>query len=128
MKDFEEGKSRMKLLLSSVMPLACIERLLGEDDVPPKYFSSAGICFVNISHFSVISVKVRHPTDLIELLDIIFDIRDEVTSRHKVYHIDTIRQMHLYVSGLPQRTGRHASIAAETAILLIYYYDFKPPQ
>ncbi|CAD5117712.1 unnamed protein product [Dimorphilus gyrociliatus] len=123
MKDLEEGKSRTKLLLSRMMPSACVERLLSEDDVPPEYFSSATICFVNISNFSALNARVRHPADLIELLDIIFDILDEVTSRHKVYHVDTIRQMHLYVSGLPQRTDRHASIAADTAIDLLLWFQ-----
>ncbi|KAI9206777.1 uncharacterized protein BJ171DRAFT_457247 [Polychytrium aggregatum] len=114
--ELDETKKRSDVLLAEVMPPSISKTLSSGKPPTPEQFSSATILFSSIVGFSEMYISTT-PTEIVELLNLVYSTLDEVISMHNVYKVDSVQGCYIVASGLDsQNSGDHAAEIASLAL------------
>jgi hypothetical protein len=101
----EQGKSE-RLLLNILPPLSAQE-LKREERTIADSFAEATVMFADIVGFTELAAQTE-PTELVEILNLIFSEFDQLTEEHGLEKIKTIGDAYMVVGGLPVQRPNHA--------------------
>ncbi|PWY55041.1 hypothetical protein DGG96_14120 [Legionella qingyii] len=110
----KEAKKKSDDLLLSIVPSAIAERLKQGEQTIVERFSSVTAIFIDIVNFSKLADKLT-PSELIEMLNIIFSAMDELTDQFGLEKIKTIGDCYMAVAGAPIKNRSHAECVADFA-------------
>lgn len=101
-------------LLGNMFPKAVVERLKRHEQVVDS-FEDVTVLFADFVGFTPISSRVS-PTELVDLLNVIFSSFDTLCEVHDLEKIKTIGDACMAVAGVPYSRIDHASAAANMAL------------
>lgn len=109
----EQDKSERLLL--NILPRAIAEQLKQNPQSIAKRFDEATILFADIVDFTTLSTHVT-PTELVDLLNLIFSSFDKLAEQHGLEKIKTIGDAYMVVGGLPTPNDCHTHAIANMAL------------
>ncbi|MGF1496226.1 MAG: PAS domain S-box protein [Elainellaceae cyanobacterium] len=109
----EQDKSERLLL--NILPKAIAHQLKQNSQAIANRFEEATILFADIVDFTSLSARVS-PTDLVDMLNLIFSSFDQLADRHGLEKIKTIGDAYMVVGGLPTPRPDHIQAIAELAL------------
>jgi adenylate cyclase len=115
LKQLQVEQERSQQLLLNILPKSIIELLKHDPSTIADNFEAVSVLFADIVGFTEISGN-KSPTQLIEILNVIFSEFDNLTDRHGLEKIKTIGDAYMVVSGLPTPRADHAEAIAEMAL------------
>jgi len=108
-------KLQTERLLHNILPARIAERLKKAQSAIAESFDNVTVMFADLVGFTEISVR-RSPTELVELLNLIFSKFDQLSELHGLEKIKTIGDAYMVVGGLPVPRSDHAEAIAEMAL------------
>lgn len=102
-------------LLRNILPAAIAERLKHQPSTIADNFAEVTVLFADIVGFTELSAQ-NSPTELVEILNVIFSEFDQLAELHGLEKIKTIGDAYMVVGGLPVPQANHASAIAEMAL------------
>ncbi|MBD2181701.1 adenylate/guanylate cyclase domain-containing protein [Aerosakkonema funiforme] len=102
-------------LLLNILPQPIAERLKQEQSTIAENFGDVTVMFADIVGFTELSSLIS-PTELVEMLNIIFSKFDQLAEKHNLEKIKTIGDAYMVVGGLPVPRSDHAIAIAEMAL------------
>ena len=102
-------------LLLNILPQPIAERLKRQENTIAENFSNVTVMFADLVGFTEFSTKVS-PTELVEILNVIFSEFDHLAEQHGLEKIKTIGDAYMVVGGIPRPLGNHASATAQMAL------------
>ncbi len=115
LKQLQVEKERSEQLLLSILPQSIAELLKHDQSTIADSFEAVSVLFADIVGFTQISSH-KSPTQIIEILNVIFSEFDNLTDRHGLEKIKTIGDAYMVVAGLPTPRSDHAEAIAEMAL------------
>lgn len=109
------ARKRSELLLLNVLPQPVAEQLKKGHRTIAENFADVTVLFADLVDFTKYSVQTS-PTELVEILNIIFSKFDRLAELHKVEKIKTIGDAYMAVAGLPTPRPDHAQAIAQMAL------------
>ncbi len=117
--EIQQEKSKMEILLSELLPRSVAEQLMLGHQVQPESFECVTLFFSDIVGFTKISANAT-PMEIVALLNRMYTLFDQLTSKFDVYKIATIGDAYMVASGVPIRNGnRHAEEICHMAQALL---------
>jgi PAS domain S-box-containing protein len=110
-----EARKRAELLLLNILPQPIAERLKRSKSTIAESFEDVTVLFADLVNFTKFSTQTS-PTELVELLNVIFSRFDRLAERHRIEKIKTIGDAYMVVAGLPTPRRHHARAIAEMAL------------
>ena len=111
-------KQKSESLLLNILPAEIADELKETGKVKAKYFDSVSVLFCDIKDFTKHSEKLS-PEELVQLLDLYFQIFDDIIRKHGIEKIKTIGDAYLCVCGLPNVTNTHAIKITKAALEML---------
>lgn len=108
-------KLQTERLLHNILPARIAERLKKAQSAIAESFDNVTVMFADIVGFTEISAR-RSPTELVEMLNLIFSKFDQLSELHGLEKIKTIGDAYMVVGGLPVPHSEHAEAIAEMAL------------
>ncbi|MGK7901485.1 MAG: adenylate/guanylate cyclase domain-containing protein [Hormoscilla sp.] len=108
-------KLQTERLLHNILPARIAERLKQAQSAIAESFDNVTVMFADIVGFTEISAR-RSPTELVEMLNLIFSKFDQLSELHGLEKIKTIGDAYMVVGGLPVPRSDHAEAIAEMAL------------
>jgi PAS domain S-box-containing protein len=112
------ARKKSEVLLLNILPQPIAERLKrlerGQRTIADS-FDAVTILFADLVDFTKFSAQTS-PTELVELLNIIFSKFDNLAEQHDLEKIKTIGDAYMVVAGLPTPREDHAHAIAEMAL------------
>jgi len=102
-------------LLLNILPGPIAERLKQEETTIAENFADVTVMFADLVGFTELSSTVS-PTELVEILNVIFSEFDQLAEKHGLEKIKTIGDAYMVVGGLPVPQSNHAIAIAEMAL------------
>lgn len=102
-------------LLLNILPGPIAERLKQEQTTIAENFADVTVMFADLVGFTELSSTVS-PTELVEILNVIFSEFDQLAEKHGLEKIKTIGDAYMVVGGLPVPQSNHAIAIAEMAL------------
>ncbi len=102
-------------LLLNILPSSIAQRLKQEQGIIADSFEEVSVMFADIVGFTELSSR-KSPTELVEMLNIIFSKFDQLAERHGLEKIKTIGDAYMVVAGLPTPRSDHADAIAQMAL------------
>jgi len=102
-------------LLRNILPAPIAERLKHHPSTIADNFAEVTVLFADIVGFTELSAR-NSPTELVEILNVIFSEFDQLAELHGLEKIKTIGDAYMVVGGLPVPQANHASAIAEMAL------------
>ncbi len=102
-------------LLLNILPSSIAQRLKQEQSIIADSFESVSVMFADIVDFSKLSSQ-KSPTELVEMLNVIFSKFDQLAEQHGLEKIKTIGDAYMVVAGLPTPRTDHAEAIAQMAL------------
>ncbi|WP_199294892.1 PAS domain S-box protein [Trichocoleus sp. FACHB-832] len=102
-------------LLLNILPQPIAKRLKRQENTIAENFSDVTVMFADLVGFTEFSTKVS-PTELVEILNVIFSEFDQLAEQHGLEKIKTIGDAYMVVGGIPHALGNHASAIAQMAL------------
>lgn len=115
LKQLQAEQERSEHLLLNILPQSIVELLKNDPSTIADSFEAVSVLFADIVGFTEISSH-KSPTQLIEILNVIFSEFDNLTDRHGLEKIKTIGDAYMVVAGLPTPRADHAEAIAEMAL------------
>lgn len=111
----QRARKRAELLLINILPQPIAERLKRGQRTIAESFEDVTVMFADLVDFTKFSVQTS-PTELLEILNKIFEKFDQLAERHRVEKIKTIGDAYMAVAGLPMPRPDHARSIAQMAL------------
>ena len=108
-------KEKSESLLLNILPFPIAQRLKEEQGYIADSFPEVTVLFADIVGFTVLSTRLS-PTELVEILNIIFSEFDRLAEKHGLEKIKTIGDAYMVVGGLPTPRSDHAEAIANMAL------------
>jgi adenylate cyclase len=108
-------QDRAERLLLNILPAAIAERLKQDERTIAEDFAEVTVLFADIVGFTELSTQTA-PTELVELLNMIFSEFDRLAEQHGVEKIKTIGDAYMVAGGLPVPKENHAEAIAQMAL------------
>lgn len=108
-------KLQTERLLHNILPARIADRLKKAQSAIAESFDDVTVMFADIVGFTEISAR-RSPTELVELLNLIFSRFDQLSELHGLEKIKTIGDAYMVVGGLPVPHSEHAEAIVEMAL------------
>ncbi|VDI26455.1 guanylate cyclase soluble subunit beta, partial [Mytilus galloprovincialis] len=115
-KALENEQKKTEELLSQMLPKKIADDLKNGRQVKAEKFESATILFTDIVTFTNIA-SACPPMDIVNLLNELYNRFDQKTN--EVYKVETIGDAYMVVSGVPDKTDRHAQPVADFAMEIV---------
>lgn len=115
LRQLKEEQEKSERLLLNILPKAIAEQLKQNQRIIADNFSEVTVLFADIVNFTALSAQLA-PTELVELLNLVFSAFDKLAERHGLEKIKTIGDAYMVVGGLPMPQIDHAEAIAEMAI------------
>ncbi len=109
------ARKRAELLLLNILPQPIAERLKRGQRTLAESFEDVTVLFADLVDFTKFSAQTS-PTELVELLNVIFSKFDRLAEQHGIEKIKTIGDAYMVVAGLPTPRRDHAGAIAEMAL------------
>jgi adenylate cyclase len=110
-----QARKRSELLLLNILPQPIAERLKRGQRTIAENFEDVTVLFADLVDFTKFSTQTS-PTELVELLNVIFSKFDRLVEQHRVEKIKTIGDAYMVVTGLPTPRSDHARAIAQLAL------------
>ncbi|MBD3561904.1 adenylate/guanylate cyclase domain-containing protein, partial [Planktothrix sp. FACHB-1355] len=108
-------KEKSEQLLLNILPGAIADRLKEDRGYIADSFPEVTVLFADIVGFTDLSTRLS-PTELVEMLNVIFSEFDRLAEKHGLEKIKTIGDAYMVVGGLPRPRTDHAEAIAEMAL------------
>ncbi len=120
-KIYRDRIDNRESILQNILPIEIADKLINKEKVEPKRYDSASILFTDFVGFSSIAEDIGEK-ELLEQLEVYFEIYDDIITKFKVEKIKTIGDSYLIASGLPieDTANKHAVNATKAAIAILY--------
>ncbi|XP_033764308.1 LOW QUALITY PROTEIN: receptor-type guanylate cyclase gcy-23-like [Pecten maximus] len=100
-------RKRSEALLCQLLPISVAKKMMENEKVEPRLYSSATVCFSDIVGFTTICSGCT-PFQVVELLNSLYNTFDSRLEKYDVYKVETIGDAYMVVSGVPETNGeRH---------------------
>lgn len=109
------ARKKAELLLLNILPQAVAERLKRGQRTIAESFEEVTVLFADLVEFTKFSTQTS-PTELVEILNVIFSKFDRLADQHGVEKIKTIGDAYMVVAGLPTPRPDHAQAIAQMAL------------
>ncbi|HEY9822481.1 MAG TPA: adenylate/guanylate cyclase domain-containing protein [Candidatus Sericytochromatia bacterium] len=109
------ARKKSELLLLNTLPQAIAERLKKGQRTIAESFEEVTVMFADLVDFTKYSAQTS-PTELVEMLNVIFSKFDQLAEHHGLEKIKTIGDAYMVVAGLPTARPDHAQAIAEMAL------------
>jgi PAS domain S-box-containing protein len=109
------AREQSELLLLNILPQAIAERLKKSNSTIAESFEEVTVMFADLVDFTKYSAQTS-PTELVEMLNVIFSTFDQLAQQHHVEKIKTIGDAYMAVAGLPTPCSDHAQAIAQMAL------------
>jgi adenylate cyclase len=109
------ARKKSELLLLNILPQAVAERLKRGQRTIAESFEDVTVMFADLVDFTKFSTQTS-PTELVEILNVIFSKFDRLADQHGVEKIKTIGDAYMVVAGLPTPRVDHAQAIAQMAL------------
>ena len=109
------ARQKAEVLLLNVLPQPVAERLKRRQRTIAESFDEVTVLFADLVKFTEFSLSTS-PTELVELLNVIFSKFDRLAEKHAVEKIKTIGDAYMAVAGLPTPRPDHAQAIAYMAL------------
>jgi PAS domain S-box-containing protein len=110
-----QARKRAELLLLNILPQPIAERLKRGERTLAESFEDVTVMFADLVDFTKFSAQTS-PTELVELLNVIFSRFDRLAEQHRIEKIKTIGDAYMVVAGLPTPRPDNARAIAEMAL------------
>lgn len=108
-------KEKSERLLLNILPEAIADRLKEDRGYIADSFLEVTVLFADIVGFTALSTRLS-PTQLVEILNVIFSEFDRLAEKHGLEKIKTIGDAYMVVGGLPKPRADHAEAIAKMAL------------
>jgi PAS domain S-box-containing protein len=109
------ARKRAELLLLNILPQPIAERLKRGQRTLAESFEDVTVLFADLVDFTKFSAQTS-PTELVELLNVIFSKFDRLAEQHGIEKIKTIGDAYMVVAGLPTPRPDTAGAIAQMAL------------
>ncbi len=109
------ARKKAELLLLNILPQAVAERLKRGQRTIAESFEEVTVLFADLVEFTKFSTQTS-PTELVEILNVIFSKFDRLADQHGVEKIKTIGDAYMVVAGLPTPRRDHAQAIAQMGL------------
>jgi PAS domain S-box-containing protein len=109
------ARKKAELLLLNILPQAVAERLKRGQRTIAESFEEVTVLFADLVDFTKFSTQTS-PTQLVEILNVIFSKFDRLAEKHRLEKIKTIGDAYMVVAGLPTPRKDHAQAIALMAL------------
>lgn len=109
------ARKRAELLLLNILPQPIAERLKRGQRTLAESFEDVTVLFADLVDFTKFSAQTS-PTELVELLNVIFSKFDRLAEQHGIEKIKTIGDAYMVVAGLPTSRPDTAGAIAQMAL------------
>lgn len=117
--ELKAQKRKTEILLREMLPRSVAYKFLKGEDVEPQFFDTVTVLFSDIPDFNQVTSRSA-PLQIVEFLNVVYNIIDECLSKFDVYKVETIGAVYMVVSGLPMANGnRHASEISKLALAML---------
>ncbi len=110
-----QARKRAELLLLNILPQPVAELLKRRRRTIAESFEDVTVLFADLVNFTKFSAQTS-PTELVELLNVIFSRFDQLAERLRIEKIKTIGDAYMVVAGLPTPRKDHAQAIAQMAL------------
>ncbi|MEC4803900.1 MAG: adenylate/guanylate cyclase domain-containing protein [Jaaginema sp. PMC 1079.18] len=114
-RELKYEQARSEKLLLNILPEPIALRLKTEETTIAESYEKVSVLFADLVRFTELSNRVS-PTELVEILNVIFSEFDQLCDRHGLEKIKTIGDAYMVVGGLPTPNPNHAVAIAEMAL------------
>ena len=114
-KALRQEQEQTERLLLNILPQPIAQRLKHEQTTIAESFADVSVMFADIVGFTELSSRTS-PTELVEILNVIFSEFDQLAELHDLEKIKTIGDAYMVVGGLPKPQSNHAIAIAEMAL------------
>lgn len=112
-------RKRSEHLLCQLLPVSVAKKMMRNEKVEPRLYSSATVCFSDIVGFTTICSGCT-PFQVVDLLNLLYNTFDSRLVKYDVYKVETIGDAYMVVSGVPETNGeRHVSEISFLALDLL---------
>jgi adenylate cyclase len=108
-------KEQTERLLLNILPKPIAERLQEKPQIIADSFAEVSVLFADLVGFTDFSSQ-KSPTELVEILNLIFSKFDLLSQQHGLEKIKTIGDAYMVVGGLPTYREDHAEAIARMAL------------
>lgn len=115
LKQLQIEQEKSEKLLLNILPAPIAAQLKQEQRIIADNFAEVTVLFADIVNFTLLSAKLA-PTELVELLNLIFSRFDQLAELHNLEKIKTIGDAYMVVGGLPTPRPDHIEAIAEMAL------------
>jgi adenylate cyclase len=110
-----QQREQTERLLLNILPAPIADRLKQDHSAIADYFAEVTVLFADIVGFTELSSRIS-PTELLEILNVIFSQFDELAERHGLEKIKTIGDAYMVVGGIPIPKPDNVQAVAEMAL------------
>lgn len=116
--ELRHQRDQTEKLLLNILPSPIADRLKEQPGTIADNLAEVTVMFADIVGFTELSAQTS-PTEMVELLNVIFSEFDQLAELHKLEKIKTIGDAYMVVGGLPNPQINHAQAIAEMALDMI---------
>ncbi|NEO59843.1 MAG: response regulator [Moorea sp. SIO4G2] len=113
--ELRRARTEAELLLLNILPQPVAEQLKKGERTLAESFEDVTVLFADLVDFTKLSTQTS-PTELVEILNVIFSEFDQLAEEHGVEKIKTIGDAYMAVAGLPKACKYHADAIAKMAL------------
>lgn len=113
--ELRHQRDQTEKLLLNILPSPIADRLKEQPGTIADNLAEVTVMFADIVGFTELSAQTS-PTEMVELLNVIFSEFDHLAEKHELEKIKTIGDAYMVVGGLPNPQINHAQAIAEMAL------------
>lgn len=108
-------REKSEVLLNSLLPEKIVERLKQNPSMIADRYEAVTVLFADMVGFTKLSAKLT-PTELVDLLNVIFSSFDRIVEEYGLEKIKTIGDAYMAAAGIPVSRDDHAESALYVAM------------